>query len=126
MIVVCAVAAPTIISNTGCTPATEAKAMQVENLVRSDLAAGKTLQQTELDVARLLTGQPGVDVALVLDDALALLVSLGLIPSALAEDKVIAQKAATMRGELRRNSSLHRWALQPTTYRPTDKGARMG
>lgn len=101
MIVVCAVATPTIISTTGCTPAIEAKATQVENLVRSDLAVGKTLQQTELDVARLLDGQVGVDVALVLDNALALLVSLGLIPAAFAEDKAIGQKAMAMRTELR-------------------------
>jgi hypothetical protein len=65
---------------TACTPAQSAILSSVEQTVLNDIVAGKTRIQIELDVASLLAGQPGVDVLTVLNDALAVLIDLGVVP----------------------------------------------
>lgn len=66
---------------TGCTPAERAEAQTIEQLVLHDIQAGKGEQQIEADIAALLAGQPGVDVVIILNDALAFLIDIGAIPS---------------------------------------------
>jgi hypothetical protein len=67
----------------GChlTPAQQAEETQIENTILADLAAGKTLQQIEADVGKIVAGQPGVDVVVIVNDALQLLIDLGVIPT---------------------------------------------
>lgn len=64
-----------------CTPAQQAEYTQIEQTVLADLQAGKTLAQIEQDVGQLVAGQPGADVAEILNDALTLLIDLGVIPA---------------------------------------------
>ena len=66
---------------TGCTPAERAEAQTIEQLVLHDIQAGKGEQQIEADIAAQLAGQPGVDVVIILNDALAFLIDIGAIPS---------------------------------------------
>lgn len=63
-----------------CTPAQQALFDQVDNLVLADIRAGDVLNQIETDVAKLVAGQPGADVVMIVDDALALLIDLNAIP----------------------------------------------
>jgi uncharacterized protein YcfL len=75
----------------GCTPAQQAEATQIENTVLADLAAGKTLEQIEADVSKLVAGQAGADVVVIVNDALTLLEDLGVIPQgALPQAKVMS------------------------------------
>jgi hypothetical protein len=72
---------------------------KIEQVVLDDLAAGKTRVQIEVDVGNALAGQPGADVAIVLEDVLTFLIDAGyippnLIPQAhmmLAEERPIAE-----------------------------------
>ena len=63
-----------------CTPAQAAVLSHIEQVVLNDLTAGKTASQIEADVAVLLAGQPGADVVMIVNDAIALLIDLGVIP----------------------------------------------
>jgi hypothetical protein len=82
-----------------CTPAQGAMFSKIEQVVLDDLAAGKTRVQIEVDVGNALAGQPGADVAIVLEDVLTFLIDAGyippnLIPQArmmLAEERPIAE-----------------------------------
>jgi hypothetical protein len=73
-------------TTTGCTPAQRAEISQVESTILHDIQAGKTLQQTEDDVAALVAGQAGVDAVIVFNDALALVVDAGWIPADLMQE----------------------------------------
>jgi hypothetical protein len=64
----------------GCSPAQQAIEAKVEQVILNDLATGKTLQQVEADVATVLAGQPGADVVIIVNDALAFLIDIGVIP----------------------------------------------
>lgn len=77
-----------------CTPADQAIEAKIEQTVLSDFEAGDGLPQIETDVAKLVAGQPGADVVIIVNDALGLLIDLGLIP---AND---VPKAKAMRTEL--------------------------
>jgi hypothetical protein len=65
----------------GCTPAQQAVLGQVEQIILDDLAMGKTLTAIEADVARVFAGQTGVDIVLIVDEAIVLLIDAGLIPA---------------------------------------------
>ena len=54
---------------------------QIEGIVLTDLESGKTLEQTEADVASLYAGQPGADVVAIVNDAIALLIDAGVLPA---------------------------------------------
>jgi hypothetical protein len=90
--------------NTGCTPAQGALFSKVEQVVLDDLAAGKTRRQIEIDVGNALAGQPGADVAIVLEDVLTFLIDAGYIPSNLLP------QAQTMLAEERPIAEAHRVA----------------
>lgn len=72
-----------------CTPAQQAEATKIENVVLLDLAAGyatgtpyiQILDKINTDVGALVAGQVGVDVALIVNEALALLIDTGEIPA---------------------------------------------
>lgn len=68
------------VATQGCSPAIQAEAKSIEQLVLTDLAAGKTDVQIEADIANLLVGQVGVDAVVLLNDALQLLIDAGVIP----------------------------------------------
>lgn len=66
----------------GCTPAQSAVWASVETVVLHDLENGVTsLETIDVDVARALDGQVGVDIATVVNDALTILIDLGVIPA---------------------------------------------
>lgn len=68
-------------SGEGCKPAEVApKLSQVEQTVLDDLAMGKSAEEIERDVAQDLAGQPGADATKLVQDAIALLEDLGVIP----------------------------------------------
>ncbi len=75
-----------IVATNGCTPAQIAEEQRieqtilVEQTILADLVACKTRQQIEADVATIIAGQPGADVAAIVDAALVLLVDVGVIP----------------------------------------------
>ena len=68
-------------STTACTPAQQAEFTAVENLVLQDLTAGKSRTQILEDVGQLLGGGVGKDIALIVADALALLIDGGWVPA---------------------------------------------
>jgi hypothetical protein len=63
-----------------CTPAQQALEAKVEQMILNDLAAGKTATQIEADIGQLVAGQPGADAVVILNDALAFLIDIGVIP----------------------------------------------
>jgi hypothetical protein len=65
----------------GCSPAAQALEQRVEQTVATDLANGVALPQIEQDVAKVLAGQVGVDVVVVVQDAIAFLIDMGIIPA---------------------------------------------
>lgn len=66
----------------GCAnPAVQALLSNVEQLVLNDLAAGKSRADILADVGKLVAGQPGADVGLILADALQVLIDLHVIPA---------------------------------------------
>lgn len=69
-----------IVATNGCTPAQIAEDQRIEQTILADLVAGKTRQQIEADVATIIAGQPGADVAAIVDAALVFLVDVGVIP----------------------------------------------
>jgi hypothetical protein len=76
-------------AQTGCTPAQSAEMVNVETTILGDLAANKSQAQIEQDVARIIGngvipggGNIGVDVVIVLDDALVLLIDSGTLTPA--------------------------------------------
>jgi hypothetical protein len=78
-----------------CTPAQQAETQQIENVVLADLKAGKTLPQIEDDVAAIvLPGQAGADIVTIVNDAISLLVDVGVISGDLVA------KAKTLQAEL--------------------------
>jgi hypothetical protein len=80
-----------------CTPANQAEATQIENVVLADLAKGDSLEQIEADVATIVAGKPGADVVVIVNDALQLLVDLGLIPAnELPQVKIMIVKLHTV------------------------------
>lgn len=82
-------AVTTSVAAIGCTPAQQAEATKIENVVLLDLAAGyatgtpyiQILDKIDTDVGALVAGQVGVDVALIVNEALALLIDTGEIPA---------------------------------------------
>jgi len=88
-----------IAGDVGCTPAQQAMFSKVEQVVLDDLAAGKTRAQIEVDVGNALAGQPGADVAIVLEDVLTFLIDAGYVPAnvlpqarmMLAEERPLAE-----------------------------------
>lgn len=54
---------------------------KVVQTVVADITAGDTAEQVEADVARYLAGQPGVDIVVIVNDAIAIAIDLGLIPA---------------------------------------------
>lgn len=72
----------------GCTPAEQALATNIENTVLADLGAGKSLPQIEADVASLIIcpGAPNGScksaqaIVAIVNDTLDLLIGLGVIP----------------------------------------------
>ena len=71
---------------TACTPAQQAEVKSVEQTILHDLSQGKTLEQTELDVATIIAGQPGADAVIVFNDALALVIDAGWVPADLMQE----------------------------------------
>lgn len=63
-----------------CTPAQQALETQIEQTVLADLVAGKTKAQILEDVGRLLAGQPGADIGLIVADVIAFLIDGGFVP----------------------------------------------
>lgn len=53
----------------------------IEKTVLADVEAGKTAEQIEADVAKIVAGQAGVDIVILVNDALAFLIDAGLVPS---------------------------------------------
>lgn len=64
-----------------CSPAEQAIEAKIEQTILNDLATGKTLEQVETDVAVLLVGQPGADIVVIVNDALAFLIDIHAIPA---------------------------------------------
>jgi hypothetical protein len=64
-----------------CTPALFPELTAVAKLVLADVTAGDGAEQVEADVAKLLAGQPGVDVVVAVNDAITILIDLGYIPA---------------------------------------------
>jgi hypothetical protein len=89
-------------STNTCTPAQQAVETKVEQTILADLAAGKNLAQIETDVATLLAGQPGADAVIVVNDVLAMLIDLGVIPHGLLP------QAKAMLEQSRMNAAAHR------------------
>ena len=94
----------------GChlTPAQQAEEIQIENVVMTDLAAGDTAEQIESDVAKILVGQIGVDVVVVVNDVLQYLIDIGKIPANLLT------RAKTMSASL--HVTIAARALAPATH----------
>jgi hypothetical protein len=65
----------------GCTPAIQAIESNVEQVVFNDLANHVAYPQMEQDVAKVLAGQVGVDIVVVLQDAVTFLIDMGILPS---------------------------------------------
>lgn len=87
---------------TGCTPAQQAEAQSLEQLVLHDIQLGKGEQAIEADIAAQLAGQPGVDVVIVLNDILQFLIDAGVVPADLVSNTLalkasVAPKAAAHR-----------------------------
>ena len=87
---------------TGCTPAQQAEADTIEQLVLHDLAAGKSDPQIEADIASSLAGQVGTDAVVILNDVLTFLLDAKAIPAdlmsaALAMKSNVAPTAAAHR-----------------------------
>jgi hypothetical protein len=91
----------------GCTPAQQAILGQVETIILDDLAMGKTLTAIEADVARVFAGQTGVDIVLIVDEAIVLLIDAGLIPAN------ILPYAKQIAGEVHPIALAHRAAVKP-------------
>jgi hypothetical protein len=68
------------VASNGCAPAQIAEEQRIEQTVLADIVAGKSRQQIEADVATIIAGQPGADIAAIVDAALVLLVDVGVIP----------------------------------------------
>lgn len=83
MLVMLAIAAavPVSLGAAGCKPAQEAEISTVERIVLSGIVNGETAEQIEKDVASALAGKPGVDVVILVNDAIAILRDLGVIPA---------------------------------------------
>lgn len=88
--------------NASCAPAQQAVEAKVEQVILDDLAAGKTLPQIEADVAQLVAGQPGADAAIIVNDVLAFLIDIGVIPPG------ILPQARMMLAEVAPEATLHR------------------
>lgn len=81
------------------TPAETAEIKEVETTILADIAAGKSFPQIQEDVARVVAGQPGVDVVVIFDEAISLLIDLGKIPPRfLTQAKLLQRQARSMRG----------------------------
>jgi hypothetical protein len=74
-----------------CTPAQTAEWQEVEQTVLTDFNAGKTAEQIEADVAKIvIPGNASADVVAILNDALSLLIDSGAIQDiALARAKAM-------------------------------------
>lgn len=78
-----------IVVSISCTPAEQAEATKIENVVLLDLASGlaagksdvQIIDQIDTDVGKLVAGQAGVDVALIVNEALQFLIDTGEIPA---------------------------------------------
>lgn len=92
------------VATQGCTPAQQAEAQSLEQLVLHDIQLGKGEEAIEADIASQLAGQPGVDAVIVLNDILQFLLDAGMIPADLVANtlnlkasvapKAIAHRAA--------------------------------
>lgn len=80
------------VTMTGCTPAQQAVLIQIENVVLADLAANKTLEQIETDVAAIvLPGNAGADIVAIVNDAIQFLIDTGVIAKLVAAKSMPAQ-----------------------------------
>ena len=70
-----------LVAAPACTPAQQAEWSQIEAVVLADLTAGKSRATILEDVGRIVAGQPGADVALLVADALTFLIDGGWIPA---------------------------------------------
>ena len=64
-----------------CTPAQGANVANIIPTVLADLIASKTIPQIEVDVAGLIGGPAGADIALIVQEAVTLLVDSGVVPA---------------------------------------------
>ena len=80
--VLCALSGLAAVTESACTPAETAQASKVEGVVLADIVAGKSLETIEQDVAVLFAGQPGADIVAIVNDALALLIDMHVVPIA--------------------------------------------
>ena len=86
----------------GCTPAQSAEMANIESTILGDLVANKSQAQIEQDVAAIVGGKFGVDVVIIVDDALTLLIDSGkLTPAELTA-------AQTMLGQVHPTAMGHR------------------
>ena len=63
----------------GCTPAQSVEMSNIESTILGDLVANKSQAQVEQDVAAIVGGKFGVDVVILVDDALVLLIDSGTL-----------------------------------------------
>lgn len=78
----------------GCTPTQQAVATQIENVVLADLAANKSLEQIETDVAAIvIPGNAGADIVAIVNEAIQFLIDLGVISGALVPKAQAMQTA---------------------------------
>jgi hypothetical protein len=110
--VICSAAAAVSLTQPACNSAAAPIFSQVEQTVLSDIEAGKTDAQIEQDVAALLgeqlfdAGAVTEEVVVVVQDAVAVLIDLGVIPPqfgpfAAALHQRESERAAAMKGASR-------------------------
>lgn len=74
-----------IVAGGGCTPAQQAELSDLEKTILADIAAGKSRQQIEADVATILVGKDGPAIARIVDDVIQLLLDRGYIQTDAAQ-----------------------------------------
>jgi len=86
------------ISVLACTPAQEAEGTQIENKILADLRAGDGAEQIKTDVAAIVDpGNTGKDIVVITNDAIDLLIDLGLIHATLMANTQTVQAALSQK-----------------------------
>lgn len=79
-------------------PAQQAEAKDIETTILADLKAGDSLEKIETDVAAILGGPLAVDIATIVDDAIAYLLDIGAVPpTSMPHAKTIQARAHVTR-----------------------------
>lgn len=84
-----------------CTPAQSAEAVQVEQVILTDLETGKTIVQIELDVTNILVGagiqKTADEIVVIVNDVLAYLLDMGQLPAMYVPQAESMHKQLTMK-----------------------------